>query len=109
MDQDIPFFFHHFLHPLVVLAKVLVDGLLGKVLDLELDVGKLGVVFEGRIQVGPADADSGDISFLKDVKRGGRVLIAKEEAIMDAINFGEISCASPLKLKHHFGLLFVAR
>ena len=109
MDQDIPFFFHHFLHPLVVLPKILVDGLLGEVLNLEVNVGKLGVVLEGRIQMGPAGADGGDVSFLEDVKRGGCVLIAKEEAVMDAINFGELSCASALELKHHFGLLLVTR
>ena len=109
MDQDIPFFFNHFLHPLVVLAKMLADGLFGKVLNLEVNVGKFGVVFEGRIQMRSAYTNGGDISFLEDVQRGSCILISKEEAFMDAINFRELSRASPLELKHHFSLFFVAR
>lgn len=51
VDQDLPALALHFLHPVVVVLEVLLDGLLGEVIDFVQLVLVLGVAFEWLVEM----------------------------------------------------------
>jgi len=108
VHQDVSLLLPHSAHPLVVLCEMLLDLLLGEILDEIHFVGVLGVFVEGGAEVGATDADGSDIPLLEYVLGGGSIFVAQVDAYIDLIDFRIFVDAQSLVIEHLFDLLVIA-
>jgi hypothetical protein len=91
-----------------VVFEVLLDGLLGEVLDEVHFVEVVGVVGEGGAEVGAADADGGYLAGFEQFLGGGCVLVAQVDAWLDEVDLGVLLGAQALVVKHLDNLFVIA-